>query len=781
MDFSILGVSQENADMEIIEKINDNSIHYFIDIYLKVKDKQTLNEDANNYYKSYLLLYMSNCGISTMKYEDIFKELLNDNLLILKLIEDYIDSSDIDKIIVEYIDYSFQKYNDLDFLKIVLNLSKSTKICCAFMISKYSNIFEYCFNRYIALLKSKNKVNDSKLSIYNIIKNFLKVKTIRQQVLNWFYSVIDINQNLIKLEPLLDKYKKNEIFDYSRETYLVTITNILTELWLNGVTESRLKTIDYDYLNSNLCKFTNTNENNNDYNFMTQGLFMIYKFYMIGFYRLNEEHKLREDEEINFNRLIDNPQDTSQFDYASLLAIELNKRCKDRMAYIKDIFSNLDTKKNIKNVHNYTLKLLCLNSNIKNSEFTDNILSMLYSYFNDEVPFLDKNLNMCDNNILCLIHKIIKDSNVTNNPHIKCNYLELLVRNLEFIGSYNDNLKNIADSLPQLILFIKKSNANGEIYDSNRDQYNICSIINRIIFVHQSYYDCFFKKLESDQEQFKLMINIIIEAFQYCMNEALEKLKNISMLEKNYPLINEDKDNIELYKKNLKFYLPCSYEFLLTLCNFTKNYQNIFTCDEICDSFAHNIIYFLNKLLGNNRNDYKINNPEEIKFYPLDFLEIFRDILLNLNINKKFINAVANDQRSYNEKLINTLISILSKKNSITNYQITTLKLLNCDIKQVKINILEEENIEIPEELCDPIMSTLIEDPIVLPNTDIIMDKGIIMRHLLNDKHNPFNREDLTVEQLEEYNKSEDIILVLKEFKIKLKEFKRSTVLTSRI
>ena len=43
---------------------------------------------------------------------------------------------------------------------------------------------------------------------------------------------------------------------------------------------------------------------------------------------------------------------------------------------------------------------------------------------------------------------------------------------------------------------------------------------------------------------------------------------------------------------------------------------------------------------------------------------------------------------------------------------------------------LKVQDLEPPDELCDPIMSTLIEEPIVLPN-DIIVDYGVISRHLL--------------------------------------------------
>jgi ubiquitin conjugation factor E4 B len=44
-------------------------------------------------------------------------------------------------------------------------------------------------------------------------------------------------------------------------------------------------------------------------------------------------------------------------------------------------------------------------------------------------------------------------------------------------------------------------------------------------------------------------------------------------------------------------------------------------------------------------------------------------------------------------------------------------------------------------------MDTLMEDPVRLPS-GIVMDRPIIIRHLLNSSQDPFNRQDLTVDML---------------------------------
>ena len=47
----------------------------------------------------------------------------------------------------------------------------------------------------------------------------------------------------------------------------------------------------------------------------------------------------------------------------------------------------------------------------------------------------------------------------------------------------------------------------------------------------------------------------------------------------------------------------------------------------------------------------------------------------------------------------------------------------------------------------DPLMDTLMRDPVLLPSGNI-MDRPIIMRHLLNSQTDPFNRQPLTEKEL---------------------------------
>jgi len=58
-------------------------------------------------------------------------------------------------------------------------------------------------------------------------------------------------------------------------------------------------------------------------------------------------------------------------------------------------------------------------------------------------------------------------------------------------------------------------------------------------------------------------------------------------------------------------------------------------------------------------------------------------------------------------------------------------------------------------------MDTLMDDPVILPSSGKIMDRPVIIRHLLNSQTDPFNRQPL----------SEDDLTPGKHFKLFIKLF----------
>lgn len=60
----------------------------------------------------------------------------------------------------------------------------------------------------------------------------------------------------------------------------------------------------------------------------------------------------------------------------------------------------------------------------------------------------------------------------------------------------------------------------------------------------------------------------------------------------------------------------------------------------------------------------------------------------------------------------------------------------------------QEALADAPDEFLDPIMSTLMMDPVILPSSKVSVDRSTIARHLLSDQSDPFNRSPLTMDQV---------------------------------
>ena len=93
------------------------------------------------------------------------------------------------------------------------------------------------------------------------------------------------------------------------------------------------------------------------------------------------------------------------------------------------------------------------------------------------------------------------------------------------------------------------------------------------------------------------------------------------------------------------------------------------------------------------------------------------------------------------------------------------------DIVISEIDKLEDYS-AIPEKFLDPLLFTLIDDPVEIPNIKLIMDKISIMNHLSFSNKNPYTNENLTEEILAKYNQELDVIDRVNKFRNDLNSWK---------
>ena len=185
-----------------------------------------------------------------------------------------------------------------------------------------------------------------------------------------------------------------------------------------------------------------------------------------------------------------------------------------------------------------------------------------------------------------------------------------------------------------------------------------------------------------------------------------------------------------------KFHNIIGRETINTLCWLTEDIKTIFSHKTLVDRMAAMLNYFLLHLVGPKKRNLKVKDLSQYEFRPADIVHDICQIYVNLSSQenqkfKKFCLAVGRDERSYSATLLPSASDILRK----TGF--TSLATETEQVGQTVDNILQyqrrrEINLnEVPDEFMDPIMSTLMSDPVILPNSGMRVDRSTIARHLL--------------------------------------------------
>jgi hypothetical protein len=355
---------------------------------------------------------------------------------------------------------------------------------------------------------------------------------------------------------------------------------------------------------------------------------------------------------------------------------------------------------NIKRLTNY----ICKYKNKYHLELEDYYYEILtfYKYYIDIV-----NLEL----ITDIITKSI-------NPHNRIFASNILYK-------YNISLdKELLEKLVELNIYIDTMKGLDDVLHKFTNQSIITKMLldNNYITDNKNLYIVLFRQLT-------VKINWVISSLTLLF---LNKSVNIEILDHNVKLYEHDFKKIgyvlDYILKSIDIFTN-NRDLLYHLVKFIYGlFKNLYGKD----SYIFKINYNPNKIDSNFWQLFKIYILDKLDFDIIFRIPSFLDLLLQYYID------------------IKPLIEIYD-----VEYGKSYLDIMN--------NITAKE-LDLPDEFLDPILYTPIHDAVILPSSKIIVDKTIIMAHLLQDKYDPFNRQPLTIEELDKYNKEEDVILKCREF-----------------
>lgn len=254
-------------------------------------------------------------------------------------------------------------------------------------------------------------------------------------------------------------------------------------------------------------------------------------------------------------------------------------------------------------------------------------------------------------------------------------------------------------------------------------------------------------------------VALLLNDATYVLDEALSKFPKIHelQLELKQPDLGEDERNtkteeLATVENQAQSYMQLANESVATMKLFTAALGEAFTMPEIVQRLADMMDYNLDTLVGPKSRNLKVEDPSKYHFNPRSLLAEFVDIYLNLANRERFVEAVARDGRSYKPANFDSATRILTRLGIRSKEELAAWEGLKERFRIAKeIDDQAEEDLgEIPDEFLDPLMATLMEDPVILPMSKQTIDRSTIVAHLLNDPTDPFNRQPMKVEDVVE-------------------------------
>ncbi|XP_074831828.1 ubiquitin conjugation factor E4 B isoform X2 [Carettochelys insculpta] len=375
----------------------------------------------------------------------------------------------------------------------------------------------------------------------------------------------------------------------------------------------------------------------------------------------------------------------------------------------------------------------------------------------------------CTQDIVMFLVVMLCNQNYIRNPYLVAKLVEVMFMTnpavqprtqkfFEMIENHPLSTKLLVPSLMKFYTDVEHTGATSEFYDKFTIRYHISTIF-KSLWQNIAHHGTFMEEFNSGK-QFVRYINMLINDTTFLLDESLESLKRIHEVQEEmknkeqWDLLPRDQQQarqsqLAQDERVSRSYLALATETVDMFHILTKQVQKPFLRPELGPRLAAMLNFNLQQLCGPKCRDLKVENPEKYGFEPKKLLDQLTDIYLQLDC-ARFAKAIADDQRSYSKELFEEVISKMRKAGIKSTIAIEKFKLLAEKVEEIVARNARAEidYSDAPDEFRDPLMDTLMTDPVRLPS-GTIMDRSIILRHLLNSSTDPFNRQMLTENMLE--------------------------------
>ncbi|KAH9413760.1 Ubiquitin conjugation factor E4 B [Dermatophagoides pteronyssinus] len=399
--------------------------------------------------------------------------------------------------------------------------------------------------------------------------------------------------------------------------------------------------------------------------------------------------------------------------------------------------------------------------------------------------------------LILFIIVVICSPHYINNPYLTAKFIEIVFLSSPIVNTHSSTFhakimhhpladKYLVRALMKFYTDVEITGTSNEFYDKFTIRYHI-SIIFKSFWANQKQQLAIIHEADNGKN-FVKFINMLMNDTTFLLDEALVSLKRIHEVKedmKNSETWNrQTREQRETRERQLAFderqcrsFLILAVENVDMLHYLTKTVQKPFEAVELIDRLAAMLNFNLHQLCGKKCKSLKVPNPEKYGWDPKYLLDKITDIYLHLK-SKKFYQAIANDERSYSHELFKDAASKMERIHIKSQHKIESFLLIISEVEKI-LEVKKQMEIDFsdaPENYKDPLMDTIMDDPVILPSGNI-MDRSVIIRHLLNASTDPFNRQPLTEDMLVPDDKLRQEIKEWKQQQIRNAKEKKKTEL----
>ncbi|KAJ5725731.1 Zinc finger RING/FYVE/PHD-type [Penicillium malachiteum] len=426
------------------------------------------------------------------------------------------------------------------------------------------------------------------------------------------------------------------------------------------------------------------------------------------------------------------------------------------------------------------------------------VFSCLPEYFLDDIVSNFKFIMWCmpqiitatqGDELVMLCIAFLESSGYIKNPYLKAGLVSILFRGtwdrpggargvlVDLLNSMSFANEYLLHAVMKFYIEAEHTGTHTQFFDKFNIRYEIFQII-KCIWPNTLYREKLSIQASQNLDFFVQFVNLLLNDVTYVLDESFGAFKTINTTQQELARDGNSMDaatrqqkeeHLASAQRSAKSYMQLTNETVAMLKLFTEALADSFTMPEIVQRLADMLDYNLDAMVGPKSLDLRVQNLQEYGFNPRALLSEITDVYLNLMSKQNFITAVARDGRSYKPENFKNAADILRKWSLKSPEEMRRWNQLQIKVKEAKAedDQIEEDLGEIPDEflgmfifkpLClgysaniwslDPLMYTLMEDPVILPNSRMSIDRATIRSHLLSDPHDPFNRVPLTMEDV---------------------------------